>query len=382
MKVWVGTAILEIECDDAFMGIALRLARRGLGRVAPNPSVGCVLVRPDLGGRVVGRGWTQPGGRPHAETEALSRAGGLAKGATAYVTLEPCSHHGKTPPCAEALIEAGIKRAVVAIEDPDPRVSGRGNQALRDAGIIVDTGLSAAEARRVNAGFLSKLERGCPHITLKVASSLDGMTATRTGQSKWITGPEARRWGHGLRARSDAILVGSGTALADDPSLTCKIPGLTEHSPVRVVLDGRARLPLTSTLAKTAEETAMWWVVSDQTTDERVAPFRKKGVKIIRLPSGDDGFNADIAARRLSEEGVGRLMIEGGSSVTASFVKAGLVDEIYWFQAPVVIGGDGTPGVGGFGLEDLARSGRYHVMEHRRIGGDQLMVLEKAPTSA
>jgi diaminohydroxyphosphoribosylaminopyrimidine deaminase/5-amino-6-(5-phosphoribosylamino)uracil reductase len=227
------------------MRAALALARRGLGRVAPNPAVGCVLVKD---GRVVGRGWTQAGGRPHAETEALARAGEAARGATAYVTLEPCSHHGKTPPCAESLIAAGISRSVVALEDPDPRVSGSGLTLLREAGIAVDTGLLAEAAAEVNAGYLMRTRTGRPLVTLKLATTLDGRIATRAGESRWITGPLARARAHLLRAESDAVLVGSGTAVTDNPRLDVRLPGLEGRSPLRVLLDGRLRLPLTHDL--------------------------------------------------------------------------------------------------------------------------------------
>src|SRR5579862_7078692 len=210
---------------------ALSLARRGLGNTWPNPAVGCVLVRE---GRVVGRGWTQPGGRPHAETEALARAGRAARGATAYVTLEPCCHHGRTPPCADALIAAGLSRVVAAIEDPDPRVAGGGLARLRAAGLDVESGLCAAEAAEINAGFLSRLRLGRPLVTLKLATSLDGRIATASGESRWITGGPARERAHLLRATHDAILVGTDTVIADNPELTCRLPGLAGHSPVRV----------------------------------------------------------------------------------------------------------------------------------------------------
>ncbi len=208
--------------DAAHMRAALALARRGLGRTWPNPAVGCVLVKE---GRVVGRGWTQRGGRPHAEAEALRRAAGAAKGATAYVSLEPCSHHGKTPPCAEALIAAGISRAVIAMEDPDPRVAGRGLGALREAGIEVTPGIGEAEAREINEGFFLRLEKNRPLVTLKLAMTLDGRIATRTGESRWITGEPARARSHLLRAQHDGVMVGSGTVLADDPLLNVRLPG-------------------------------------------------------------------------------------------------------------------------------------------------------------
>ena len=234
------------------MDAALHLARRGLGNAWPNPAVGCVLVRE---GRVVGRGWTQPGGRPHAETQALLQAGDAARGATAFVTLEPCSHHGRTPPCCDALIHAGVARVVVAMRDPDPRVDGRGLRRLRDAGIEVTEGMGEEAARAMQAGFLKRITEGLPLVTLKLASTLDGRIATAAGESRWITGPDARRQVHAMRARHDAVLVGSGTVLADDPDLTCRIPGMARAPTLRVVADARLRTPPGARLVRTARET-------------------------------------------------------------------------------------------------------------------------------
>lgn len=235
------------------MGAALALARRGLGRVWPNPAVGCVIVKD---GHVVGRGFTQSGGRPHAEPVALAMAGDAAQGADVYVSLEPCSHFGKTPPCADTLITAGVARVIAAAVDPDPRVSGRGLARLRDAGVDVVEGVRRDEAEALNAGFFSRVRTGRPLVTLKCATTLDGRIALSNGESKWITGPEARRRGHLLRCDHDAILIGSGTALADDPALTCRLPGLEGCSPVRVVMDGSLRLPVTSALVRSARQGA------------------------------------------------------------------------------------------------------------------------------
>src|SRR5262245_12025323 len=268
------------------MRAALGLAARGLGRTWPNPAVGCVLVRE---GRVVGRGWTQPGGRPHAETEALGRAGDAARGATAYVSLEPCSHTGKTPPCADALIAAGIGRVVAAVEDPDPRVSGRGLARLRDAGIAVTTGVCAAEADELNAGFFMRVKLGRPLVSLKLATSLDGRIATHTGDSRWITGEAARRRAHLLRATHDAILVGTGTALADDPALTCRLPGLGERSPVRVVLDRQLRLPAATKLLATAREVLTWIVTTAASDPVRRQLLVGMGAELIDVPVASDG---------------------------------------------------------------------------------------------
>src|SRR5580700_3393612 len=266
--------------DLPHMRAALALARRGLGSTWPNPAVGCVIVND---GRVVGRGWTQKGGRPHAETEALQRAGVAAKGATAYVSLEPCSHHGKTPPCAEALIVARIARVVAAVEDPDPRVSGAGIARLRDAGVKVETGLCADEAAELNAGFFCRVKHGRPLVTLKLATSLDGRIATPSGESRWITGEAARERAHLLRATHDAVLVGTGTALADDPLLTCRLPGLADRSPVRIVLDRNLRLPATLRLFTEARETPSWVVTLNSSDTVGRKARHDQGVTVIAV---------------------------------------------------------------------------------------------------
>lgn len=353
------------------MRAALALARRGLGRVWPNPAVGCVIVRE---GRVVGRGWTQPGGRPHAETEALAQAGELARGATAYVTLEPCSHHGKTPPCADALLKAGIVRVVMALEDPDPRVSGRGAARLRAAGLEVTSGVLAAEAADLNAGFLSRIQRGRPLVTLKLATSLDGRIATRSGESQWITGDEARGHAHRLRAEHDAILIGVGTALADDPSLTCRLPGLEERSPVRVVLDSRLRLPLASQLVSGARQTPTWVVTCAGADSEAL---RAQGVELIgvRPEEGAGGRPGPLAVlEALGERGLTRVLVEGGGEVAASFLRLGLVDVLVWFRAPLVLGGDGKAAVAAFGLDRLANSPMFTRLSVAEVGADVMDV--------
>jgi diaminohydroxyphosphoribosylaminopyrimidine deaminase/5-amino-6-(5-phosphoribosylamino)uracil reductase len=355
------------------MKAALTLARRGLGNVAPNPAVGCVLVRPDLGGRVVGRGWTQPGGRPHAETEALLRAGDLARGATAYVTLEPCAHHGETPPCVDALIAAGIKRAVIALEDPDPRVAGKGTTRLREAGIEVETGILEDEAADLNAGFLFRILRGRPLFTLKMATSLDGRIAAHTGDSKWITGGEARAHAHRLRAEHDAVLVGIGTVLADDSRLTCRLPGLEDRRPVRIVADGRLRLPLTSHLVRTAAEVPTWMLTLPGNAPPRLDVYREAGVTVIEVPP-DAAGRPDLvkAAQELAWRGLTRVLIEGGGHLAAGALQAGLVDRVAWFHAPLLVGGDGIPGVAAFGVDRIARAPAFVRTGLRSLGADVL----------
>ena len=355
--------------DDArWMRGAFSLARQRLGQTWPNPAVGCVIVR---GGRVLGRGATAPGGRPHAETIALA---GIvdAHGATAYVTLEPCAHHGQTPPCTRALIDAGIARVVCPIPDPDPRVAGRGFAALRDAGIAVEIGLLAEEARAVNAGFLSRIERGRPWVTLKLAATLDGRIATRTGESRWITGPAARRRVHLMRAQADAILIGAGTARTDDPMLDVRGIGLDNRAPVRVVADGTVSLPLTGRLAATADTHPLWILHRAEADPKRIEALGGIGAKAIEVPATDGALRMDTALGALAERGVNRLMVEGGGRLAASLLSAGLVDELALFSAGKVFGNDGTPAVQGFGLGSLADAPGFSLAHVEAVGGDTL----------
>ncbi len=362
----------QVEIDRAHMRAALALARRGLGTVWPNPAVGCVIVRD---GRVVGRGWTQPGGRPHAETEALAMAGKAAGGATAYVTLEPCAHHGKTPPCAEALISAGIVRVVVAVQDPDPRVAGKGVEMLMRAGVKVTEGVFEAEAAEINAGFFMRVTSGRPLVTLKLASTLDGRIATHSGESRWITGPAARTVAHMLRAENDVIMVGSGTALNDDPDLTCRLAGLVECSPVRVVVDGRLRLPLTSRLVATANEIPTWVLTLEGCDQVRRDAFEDAGVDVVEVPAGADGaVDLEIALEALAESGVTRVLVEGGAHLAAALLRAGLVDRLIWFRAPRLMGGDGLAAAVAFGVDHLAQTPRFERVEVRPVGDDVMEI--------
>jgi diaminohydroxyphosphoribosylaminopyrimidine deaminase/5-amino-6-(5-phosphoribosylamino)uracil reductase len=356
--------------DLPHMRAAIALARRGLGEVWPNPTVGCVIVRD---GRVVGRGWTQPGGRPHGETEALARAGAAAEGATAYVSLEPCCHWGKTPPCTDALIAAGIKRVVVPIEDPDPRVSGQGIARLRAAGIAVETGLCAAEASELNAGFLLRMREGRPLVTLKLATTLDGRLATHTGESRWITGPPARERAHALRASHDAVMVGINTAIADDPLLTCRLPGLGHRSPVRIVVDSRLRLPLTARLVADARDVATWIVTLRQGDPIRQEAFRACGVELIEVgPDDGAGIAMGEALQVLGARGLTRILAEGGAMLASALLRAELVDRVAWFRAPRVIGGDGVASVASIGLAELAATPRFERVGVQELGEDVL----------
>jgi diaminohydroxyphosphoribosylaminopyrimidine deaminase/5-amino-6-(5-phosphoribosylamino)uracil reductase len=358
--------------DLRSMRAALALARRGLGTVWPNPAVGCVIVNR---GRVVGRGWTQPGGRPHGETEALRRAGEAARGATAYVSLEPCCHWGRTPPCADALIAAGVRRVVVALEDPDQRVAGEGLRRLRAAGLDVETGLCAAEAAEINAGFFCRLRLGRPLVTLKLATSLDGRIATRRGESRWITGPLARDRAHALRAVHDAIMVGSGTVLADDPELTCRLPGLGHRSPVRVVVDRHLAVPPSARLIAEVRQVPTWVLALPSADPVRRQALLASGVTVIDVdPDAEGGIDFKSAVTALGERGITRVLVEGGGQLAAALVRARLVDRLAWFHAPLLIGGDGIPAIAGFGLEAMTDAPRFERLTTETIGGDLLTI--------
>jgi diaminohydroxyphosphoribosylaminopyrimidine deaminase / 5-amino-6-(5-phosphoribosylamino)uracil reductase len=346
------------------MSLALTLARRGLGRVWPNPAVGCVIV--DKDGHVAGRGWTQDGGRPHAETEALSAASPRARGATAYVSLEPCAHQGQTGPCAQALIDAGIARVVSAVEDPDPRVAGKGNAMLTSAGLSVRTNVLGAQARTVNEGFFSRVVRGRPFVTLKLATTLDGKIALVSGESRWITGERARAHTHLERARHDGVLVGIGTALADDPELTARLPGIRSVQPVRIVVDSNARLPVTSKLAASAR-TAPVWVLSAASS----GPLLQAGVKLLQVPATDKGVDLAAAMTALGAQGLTRILVEGGARLASAMLKAGLVDRLLWYRAPSIMG-EGIAAVTLGGLASLKDMPRFRREETIGLGEDVL----------
>lgn len=324
------------------MAAALALAGRTRGRTTPNPNVGCVIVR---AGRVVGRGWTQPGGRPHAEAMALAEAGDRARGATAYVTLEPCAHVSpRGPACAGLLVAAGIARVVAALGDPDPRTDGHGFARLRDHGIAVESGLLATQAQRSMAGFLTRRALGRPHVTLKLALSLDGALAMADGRSRWITGAEARAHTHLERSRHDAILVGRGTWDADAPRLDVRLPGLEDRAPLRVVLSRSAqhRAPADSARDGAGPPAPVW----------------------IADPHGIAALPAD------------HLFVEGGAQAAAAFLRAGLVDRLLLYRAPIVIGGGRT--LPDIGLVDLAAAhGRWTLADQRQLGSDRLEVYER-----
>ena len=342
------------------MALALSLGRRGMGRVWPNPAVGCVLVRD---GVIIGRGCTADGGRPHAETEALAQAGD-ATGATAYVTLEPCAHHGQTPPCAAALIAAKVARVVIATRDPDPRTAGKGIAMLQAAGIAVDVGCMQAEADEDHAGFFLKVTKKRPYLTLKLATTLDGRIATHTGHSQWITGPQARRAVHAMRARHDAVMVGAGTVRADDPMLNVRGMGDVPQ-PVRVVLSSDLDLPDDLQIAATAHVQPVWLCHKSHADPQH---WQSRGAKTF---ANDPRDLAGVMAM-LSDQGITRVFCEGGGSLGASLLKAGLVDELVVFTAGCAIGADGTPSLQALGVHEMSAAPRFQLAEVRQIGPDIL----------
>ncbi|MBS1303036.1 bifunctional diaminohydroxyphosphoribosylaminopyrimidine deaminase/5-amino-6-(5-phosphoribosylamino)uracil reductase RibD [Loktanella sp. SALINAS62] len=355
-----------MTADARFMRLALSLGLRGLGQVWPNPAVGCVIVRDGI---IVGRGSTRRGGRPHAETVALDQAGDAARGATAYVTLEPCAHHGKTPPCADALVAAGLSRVVVATGDPDPRTAGRGLQILRDAGITVDLGLMDDAARAANAGFLKSVTDGLPWVTLKLASTLDGRIATSTGESRWITGSLARRAVHGLRRTHDAVLIGAGTARADDPMLDVRDLGTDLRQPVRVVLSRDLNLPINGRLAQTAKAQPVWLIHAE---DAAIRDWAGTGATLIPCATQEHQIDITAALREMASRGITRVLCEGGSHMAASLLHHGVVDEVVVMQAGCAIGSDGLPSLAGMGVRDLSDAPRFDLTEVRAIGNDTL----------
>ncbi len=362
------------------MAIALRLAARGLGRVAPNPAVGCLLVKDD---RIIARGWTQPGGRPHAEAAALARAGAAARDATCYVTLEPCAHHGRTPPCADALIAAGIRRVVVAMTDPDPRTAGRGIARLREAGLTVMTGMGESGARAINRGFLLRIREQRPFVALKLATSIDGRIAAHTGHARWITGERARAHAHLLRARHDAILIGGRTQRSDDPLLTCRLPGLEAASPIRIVLTSTPRLAPDSRLMRTAETWPVWLLVPEGDTAGLPAPDPQRpgraGLYALTFEAEDRDPAATVAAllRTLAAAGITRLLVEGGGTVTGLFLRTRLFDRLYHFTGDCVIGADGIAAIPSLDVADVAVDApRLRLLTSRSLEESVLSVYE------
>ena len=364
------------SADDArFMLLAFTLGRRNLGHTWPNPAVGSVIVKDGI---ILARGWTQIHGRPHAEIEALRRAKKTAQGlqgATLYVTLEPCSHHGKTPPCADAIIKAGIARVVSALEDPNPEVAGKGHEKLRGKGIAVDIGLGADEARRIHVGHITRIQKARPFVTLKLALSKDGKVGLAGRKPVAITGEPARSRVFQLRARSDAILVGIGTVLADNPHLTCRLPGMDEHSPVRVVLDAQLRLPLATAVVATVRETPTWVFTARKPSTIAEEILQQKGCKVFRVDERNGKLDLEAVLKILAEQGITRLMVEGGPTVAASFVGADLIDEAVLLRADKIIGEGGIDALEGMALGALTEHLQSRGSE--QLGADTLETFER-----
>jgi diaminohydroxyphosphoribosylaminopyrimidine deaminase/5-amino-6-(5-phosphoribosylamino)uracil reductase len=355
--------------DRFFMRGAIALARRAVGTTWPNPAVGCVIVKDDC---VIAHGMTAAGGRPHAEAQALAMAGARARGATAYVSLEPCSHYGQTPPCARALIEAGIARVVIAAGDPDPRVDGAGIAMLREAGIDVSLGVEAAAAAAPLAGFVTRVTQDRPAVTLKLATTLDGRIATHTGESQWISGMPARKSAHALRGRHDAVMVGVGTVLADDPDLTCRIAGFAPRPAPRIVADSHLRTPLTARIVATAHETPTWILHRDGADAARIEALTAAGVTCVETTGDEMGIEPRAALAALAQAGLTSILLEGGARLAAAFLRADMVDRLVLYQAPAIIGGDGVPAVQAMGVGLLDAMPRFRRVAETAVGDDLL----------
>ena len=356
--------------DERYMALAISLGRRNLGQTSPNPSVGCVLVKNDV---IVGRGYTAPGGRPHAETQALKQAGSVANGSTAYITLEPCSHEGKTPPCAQALVEAGVKRAVIATIDPDKRVNGKGISILEAAGIEVKVGVLAEQASLDHAGFFSSQSDCRPWITLKLATSIDGKIATSKGDSKWITGSSARHFVHNMRRKHDAIMVGSGTVISDDPNLNVRDLG-TCIQPYRIVVSSNLEIPVKSNLTKTIYEQPVWIFHSNEASDERKSKWLDLGAQLFECQVDDFGISMKDIMQKISDKGITRLLCEGGGKLAASLMRSELVDEIVTFHGGLAIGADGFSSIGDLGIYSLGEAKRWRLNQTLSFGADVLNI--------
>ena len=354
------------EADRRYMQMALDLARKGAGRTSPNPMVGAVLVR---GGTVVGAGYHRKAGADHGEIAALKRAGKKARGATLYLNLEPCSHHGRTPPCAPALVRAGVKRVVAGMADPNPLVAGRGLRMLRRAGIEVRAGVLEGECRRLNEAFVKYITRRLPFVILKIAASLDGRIAASSGDSRWITGPEARRRAHEIRNQVDAVMVGVGTVAADDPRLTCRIPG--GRDPVRIILDRRLRIPLKARVLRERGKTIL--VVGPRVPGNKRKAVEKLGAEVWRLPVIGGTIPLAAVLKEMGKRGMTSLMIEGGAATAGRALVERVVDKICFFYAPKLIGGDGVAMTAGLGVRKMKQARLLKDMTVEKIGQDFLV---------
>ncbi|MEO8531567.1 MAG: bifunctional diaminohydroxyphosphoribosylaminopyrimidine deaminase/5-amino-6-(5-phosphoribosylamino)uracil reductase RibD [Deltaproteobacteria bacterium] len=356
------------------MALALALGRQGLGETWPNPSVGCVIVK-DM--RIIGRGRTAVGGRPHAEAAALEQAGAAAKGATAYVTLEPCAHQGRDESCSDKLIRAGVARVVAAVQDPFPHVDGQGFDKLRQAGITCDTNVLQTEAEASHQGFFTRVRLGRPMVTLKLALSLDGRIATATGESKWITGPEARARVHLMRASHDAVMIGAGTARADDPELSVRNLGIS-RKPVRIIVSSDGNIPLDGKIVKTAPETPIWLCHGTNLPEGRILELKVFEVKLIECAA--KGSRVDVAdmLQNLGKRGLTRVFCEGGGQLAASLLAANQVDHLVIFHAGLALGADGRAGLGKLPGERLSDFPRFRLQRHERVGSDMLSYWDAA----
>ncbi|HUG63157.1 MAG TPA: bifunctional diaminohydroxyphosphoribosylaminopyrimidine deaminase/5-amino-6-(5-phosphoribosylamino)uracil reductase RibD [Methylomirabilota bacterium] len=363
------------DLDRRFMAAAIAYGRRNAGRAWPNPSVGCVLVRTDRGfPEVVGRGVTAAGGRPHAEVLALREAGEAARGATAYVTLEPCAHHGRTPPCVDALSAYGVARVVTGIEDPDHRVAGRGHAMLEAAGVQVTRGVLARDAARLHAGHIIRIREGRPMVTLKMAVSADGYIGRRGAGQVSISGAISRSFAHGLRSECDAIMVGVGTVLEDDPQLTCRLPGMESRSPVRVILDSGARTPVNSRLLATSRDVPTWIFTAPDAPAGRVSALSVAGARIVMAERDEEGrLDLRDVLFQLARDGVTSVLVEGGARVARALVEDDLVDEAIFVRSPAVIGEGGVEALAGLPLEAITASPTFVAVERRQLGDDALV---------
>ncbi len=361
-QIWPGT-----HRDFEFMQQALALAAQGLGRVVPNPAVGCLIVRD---GTVIGAARTADGGRPHAETQALAQAGDAAAGATAYVTLEPCGHTGRTPPCVEALIAAQVARVVIACRDP-AQADHHCIERLEQAGIAVTLGVAQEQAEALNEGFFMTLAQGRPFVTAKIATSLDGMIASHTGHSQWITGPAARQAAHEYRARHDAIMVGVGTVLADNPRLTVRLDEYDGPQPLRIVIDHDLKVMPEHVVFQDKNALVICGHDAGQTRRQALADT---GAAIVALDSAERRFDPAVLLRALADRGLTRVFIEGGGHTLGGFMRAGLIDRLLWFRAPKLIGGDGIPAFQGLGVETVDAARHFTLEERRTLGEDFLEI--------
>jgi diaminohydroxyphosphoribosylaminopyrimidine deaminase/5-amino-6-(5-phosphoribosylamino)uracil reductase len=364
--------VITAKDDTRFMALALALGRRGLGRTWPNPAVGALVVNDNV---IIGRGWTQPAGRPHAETEALGRAGPDARSATLYVSLEPCSHHGKTPPCVDAIINVGIARVVSPMPDPNAQVAGQGHWELAEAGVEVEVGIGAEEARRAHAGHIRRMQDGRPHITLKLAISADGKVGLAGRRPAAITGEAARRRVHLMRAMNDAVATGIGTVLSDDPQLTCRLPGM--HSPVRILFDGKLRVPLASKLVASASVTPVWVITGDGAPQARELELKARGVEVLRVQECAGRTDISAALKLLAERGLSRILFEAGPVLSTALVRDDLVDEAVLFHSATAIDPNGLDALEGLPLSSLTESSRFRRIAAETAGTDAVEAFER-----